>query len=95
MASRKLIHAPACVAYEDLVNNGQRYFAKIRKTSKYAGQNAIAKARAREYGLPFPVRLTEEGPLDQYCVKGGPGGQYRPEDLELYTERGGKLVRAW
>ena len=85
MASRKLIHAPACVTYDEL-DRGQKYFAKIRKGSKYEGQNAWAKLRPRQYGLPFPVQLTEEGPLDQYCVKGGPGGQYRPEDLDLYVE---------
>jgi len=78
-------------AYEAL-DRGQKYFAKIRKDSPYVGQISWAKARP-QIGYPFPVRLTDRGPLDEYCVKGGPGGQYRIEDLDIYMEKGGKLVR--
>jgi hypothetical protein len=77
--------------YEE-VDKNQKYFAKIKKGSKYESQISWAKAQ-KHIGYPFPVRLTERGPLDQYCIKGGPGGQYRVEDIDLYTERSGKFIK--
>lgn len=77
--------------YEDL-DRSQRYFAKIKKGSKYESQISWAKAQ-KHIGYPFAVRLTERGPLDQYRIKGGPGGQYMVEDVDLYTERDGKFVK--
>lgn len=77
--------------YEGL-DRSKKYFAKIKKTSRYAGQIGWAKVQ-KHIGYPFPVRLTDRSAMEQYCIKGGPGGQYRIEDVDLYIERDGKFVK--
>lgn len=67
---------------------GQQLFAEIKKTSKYAHQATWAKNQG-EY--PFPVRVVVTP--DEYCVSGGPGGQYRLSDLNLYVMNDGKKRR--
>ncbi|WP_218168464.1 hypothetical protein [Pseudomonas reactans] len=68
---------------------GQQLYAEIKKSSKYAHQANLARSRG-EY--PFPVRVVDDrGGL--YCVAGGPGGQYRLTDVNLYVIEGGKKVR--
>lgn len=67
----------------------QQLYAKIKKSSKYVHQNKVAQENG--YGLPFPVTVT--GIDDAYCVKGGPGGQYRLADLNLFVVEDGKEVR--
>lgn len=61
---------------------GPEYFARIRPGSKYAGQ---------DNGKPFPVRLND-CPTDGYLWRGGPGGQYRHSDLNLFVKSAGDLV---
>lgn len=69
-----------------------KFYAEVRENSKYYYQNDAAKRLG--YGLPFPVEV--EAPCadwDVYVVKGGPGEQYRKEDVHLYIDDGGKLVQ--
>jgi hypothetical protein len=58
-----------------LMNNGQRLLARIRKSSKYYfGQG--------EGDALFPISIGFAG---DYCVHGGPGGQYRLKDVDLFA----------
>lgn len=57
-----------------LTNGGQKLLARIRPTSKYYGQGVE--------GTLFPVCI---GPAGEYCVLGGPGGQYRLLDVDLFA----------
>ncbi|WP_268799044.1 hypothetical protein [Pseudomonas huanghezhanensis] len=67
---------------------GQQLYAEIKPTSKYASQIGWMEMRN---GYPFPVRF-EHDPLD-YIVKGGVGGYYRLEDVELLFKRDGEFYR--
>lgn len=67
----------------------KKMFAMIRKTSKYYYQNDLAKERGE---FPFPVDIITWGKVD-YCVQGGPGGQYRLEDVHLYYGDDLSMVR--
>ena len=58
-----------------LLTAGQQLFAKIKKSSEYAHQRAGSD--------PFPVRLMPA--FGAYPVQGGPGGQYRLSDVELFV----------
>lgn len=58
------------------VKSGQQIYAKIKKASKYFGQTAP--------GALFPVFLEADNPGD-YKVQGGPGGQYRLADVNLFV----------
>lgn len=53
---------------------GQKLLARIRPSSKYFGQG--------EEGRLFPVVVASQ--LD-YGVVGGPGGQYRLSDVDLFV----------
>lgn len=57
-----------------LTNDGQKLLARIRPSSKYHDQG--------EKGAMFPVCI---GPGGDYCVLGGPGGQYRLHDVDLFA----------
>ena len=57
-----------------LTHDGQKLLARIRATSKYHGQG--------DDGTLFPVCI---GPAGEYCVLGGPGGQYRLSDVDLFA----------
>lgn len=57
-----------------LMQDGQRLMARIRPSSKYYGQG--------EDGVLFPVCIGSAG---DYCVYGGPGGQYRLCDVDLFA----------
>lgn len=57
-----------------LTQDGQQLLARIRPTSKYYGQG--------DEGTLFPVCI---GPAGEYCVIGGPGGQYRLSDVDLFA----------
>ncbi len=57
-----------------LTQYGQKLLARIRPTSKYYGQG--------DEGVLFPVCI---GPAGEYCVLGGPGGQYRLLDVDLFA----------
>lgn len=58
----------------ELTALGQRLLARIRPASKYFGQG--------NEGEIFPVCI---GPGGEYCVVGGPGGQYRLADVDLFA----------
>jgi len=70
----------ALAAYEQkreaMLNKGQQLYATIKRSSKYAGQ-------AGEEEM-FPVRVMPTQLCGEWNVKGGPGGQYRLEDLSLF-----------
>ncbi|WP_236749970.1 hypothetical protein [Acidovorax carolinensis] len=57
-----------------LMQDGQRLMARIRPSSKYYGQG--------EDDALFPVCIGFAG---DYCVIGGPGGQYRLRDVDLFA----------
>lgn len=57
-----------------LTNEGQKLLARIRPTSKYYGQGVE--------GTLFSVCI---GPAGEYSVLGGPGGQYRLSDVDLFA----------
>ncbi|MCC8342839.1 hypothetical protein LNN35_08570 [Pseudomonas stutzeri] len=68
---------------------GQQLYAEIKKSSKYAHQ--AEWCRTQGYGYPFKVRIVFD--TDGYSVKGGVGGQYRLEDVNLYVLQDGKKIR--
>lgn len=65
-----------------LINGGQVIHARIRKNSKYYGQSGE--------GELFPVHILSSY---DYPVQGGPGGQYRLDDVDLFVvdEAGARL----
>ena len=65
---------------------GQQLFAGIKESSKYHSQ--IEWGKQSGYGYPFPVRFQTD-PCG-YVIKGGVGGQYRLEDVELYVIEDGE-----
>lgn len=74
-------------AYEEAkaekVKSGQQLYAKIKKSSKYYGQGD---------GALFEV-FVEAGNREAYVVQGGPGGQYRLSDVNLYIMEDGRELR--
>lgn len=65
---------------------GQQLYAGIKASSKYHSQ--IEWGKQSGYGYPFPVRFQTD-PCG-YVIKGGVGGQYRLEDVELYVIEDGE-----
>lgn len=67
----------------------QQLYAEIKKTSKYAHQADWAKKQGE-----YPFKVSIEGYADGYVVQGGPGGQYRLEDVNLFAiDSQGRKVR--
>jgi hypothetical protein len=66
------------------VKSGQQLYAKIKRSSKYYGQG--------EMGALFEV-FVEAGHPEAYLVQGGPGGQYRLSDVNLFVVDEGREVR--
>lgn len=66
------------------VRSGQQLYAKIKRSSKYYGQG--------EKGALFEV-FVEAGHPEAYLVQGGPGGQYRLADVNLFIVNEGREVR--
>lgn len=63
----------------------QQLYARIKKSSKYFGQT--------KPGVLFPVFL-DARIRDDYKVQGGPGGQYRLADVNLFVvSEGGDELR--
>lgn len=60
---------------QQLQATGQKLFARIRPSSKYYGQGGE--------DFLFPVVITSS---PEYRVSGGPGGQYRLKDVDLFAE---------
>lgn len=71
-------------ARNEKAKQGQQLFAKIKRTSKYFGQT--------EKGALFEV-FVEVGHPEGYVVKGGPGGQYRLTDVQLFVVDGPRELR--
>ena len=64
-------------------------WATIKKSSKYYRQGLD------ELGKPvaFKIRAIQLQDADSYDFKGGPGGQYCREDLQLFVNLNGKLKK--
>jgi hypothetical protein len=67
---------------------GQQLYAEIKATSKYASQIGWMQLRN---GYPFPIHF--ENDPSGYVVKGGVGGCYRVEDVDLLFKRDGEFHR--
>lgn len=67
--------------YERAKQHGQLLSARIRPSSKYFGQND---------GELFSVAIKNQA---DYCVDGGPGGQYRLKDVDLFAQIDGAWVQ--
>lgn len=61
----------------------QLVLAEIKRSSKYYGQT--------EPNVLFPVYVDSQ--RGDYCIQGGPGGQYRRADVNLYVLDGKTPVR--
>jgi len=61
---------------EVLTQHGQKLLARIRPSSKYYGQG--------DEGAMFSVCIGQGG-KSSYTVLGGPGGQYRLSDVDLFA----------
>jgi hypothetical protein len=66
------------------VRRGQQLYAKIKRSSKYYGQGAR--------GALFEVFIEVGNPIG-YTVQGGPGGQYRLSDVNLFVVEAGREMR--
>lgn len=64
----------------------EKVYALVRKSSKYYGQSSDSNTH-------FEVTLNTNAQQlsDGYYIKGGIGGNYRPNDLDFYTEFNGGL----
>lgn len=69
----------------------QQIYAKIKKSSKYFSQNDFAKNNPTRWGWPFAVEIRPT--YGDYQVQGGPGGQYRLSDVNLFIVEDGKELR--
>lgn len=77
---------------KEMVAQGQQLYATIKRSSKYYSQNALAKAEAQRWG-GFPFLVLVHPAYGEYCVQGGPGGQYRLSDVNLYIVEDGQTMR--
>lgn len=76
----------------ETVRYGQQIYAKIKRSSKYYNQNEWAAAEPKRWGgFPFKVRV--DPAYGEYCIQGGPGGQYRMADVNLYVVEDGRELR--
>lgn len=73
--------------------SGQQLYAKIKRSSKYYSKQApMAKADPQLYGWPFPVSI-EKQKFGDHVVQGGPGGQYRLSDVNLFVVDNDQEIR--
>lgn len=77
---------------EAAINRGQQLFAEIKKSSKYFHQNDCAKNEPARWG-GFPFKVFIDPRCGDYCVQGGPGGQYRLDDVNIFVVEGGRELR--
>ncbi|ROM40650.1 hypothetical protein BK647_18035 [Pseudomonas protegens] len=68
---------------------GQQLYAGIKEGSRYHSQIEFGKS----CGWPHPFPIKFEPCPDGYVVRGGVGGRYRMEDVELYVLQNGSKVR--
>lgn len=66
---------------------GQQLYAEIKKTSQYANQRDWPG-----WPTPFPISICPDE-FGGYVVQGGPGGQYRLKDVQLFVIAEEKKVR--
>ncbi|WP_337881742.1 hypothetical protein [Chromobacterium haemolyticum] len=66
---------------EAMVTKGQQLYAKIKRSSKYYGQTKPHEV--------FCVYIVAEPCGGEYVVQGGPGGQYRLRDVNLFVIQNG------
>ena len=66
----------------------QQIFAKVKRNSKYYYQNESAKKNGE---FPFAVNIIKA--RDGYDVNGGPGGQYRLSDVNLFVIASEREIR--
>lgn len=71
---------------------GQQLYAKIKRSSKYYYQNDWAKKDPASWG-GFPFKVTVVAAYPDYQVQGGPGGQYRLSDVNLFVIEDGHELR--
>ncbi len=71
--------------FKDTLTKGQQLYAKIKRSSKYFGQTGRNEI--------FPVRVMNTQIYGEYNVQGGPGGQYRLSDVNLFVIHGGHPQR--
>lgn len=64
---------------------GQQLYAKIKRSSKYYGQSGRNEI--------FPVYVCSGPDWGEYIVQGGPGGQYRLCDVNLFIVHAGYQQR--
>lgn len=67
---------------------GQQLYAEIKATSKYASQIGWMQMRNQ-----YPFRIQFETDPSGYVLKGGVGGCYRIEDVDLLFKRDGEFHR--
>jgi len=77
---------------KEMVAQGQQLYATIKRSSKYYSQNTLAKAAPHRWG-GFPFLVLVHPAYGEYCVQGGPGGQYRLGDVNLYVVEDGQTMR--
>lgn len=72
---------------EAMVTKGQQIYAKIKRNSKYFGQTGR--------NVIFPVHIIGGPGMGEwaYIVQGGPGGQYRLRDVNLFVVNDGYQQR--
>lgn len=71
----------------------QQLYAKIKRSSKYySEQMPMAKKDPGLWGWPFEVSI-EYQTFGDHVVQGGPGGQYRLCDVNLFVIDDGKELR--
>lgn len=68
---------------------GQQLYAGIKEGSRYHSQIEFGKSCGWPH--PFPIQL--ESCPEGYVVRGGVGGRYRMEDVDLYVVKQGRKVR--
>ncbi|MCU9047983.1 hypothetical protein OE470_06760 [Pseudomonas aeruginosa] len=65
---------------------GQQLLAGIKESSKYFSQVKLG----RELGWPYPFPVHFQVDPCGYVIKGGIGGQYRLEDVDLFVIEDGE-----
>lgn len=79
----------AVAAYEKqreaMTTKGQQLYAKIKRSSKYYGQTKPHEV--------FCVYIVAKLGWGEYVVQGGPGGQYRLRDVNLFVIQDGHHLR--
>lgn len=66
---------------------GTQLAASIKKTSKYFGQGKEGER------FPVSIQVWDSRYADLYVVRGGPGGQYRLADVDLFAMVGDCQVK--